>query len=84
VQLTERITKLETWQAAGQSHPLTDAPLEEQLEREPFSPNLAMRIELGQTFERLLADAGAMNLAGRFVSPIQQEQKLLIRLIALR
>jgi hypothetical protein len=66
VQLTERITKPETWQAAGQSHPLTAAPLEEQLEREPFSPDLATRIELGQTFERLLTDAGVANLASRF------------------
>jgi hypothetical protein len=56
VQLTERLGRLDSWQADGPPIPLAAAPLEQQLEHEPFSPDLATRVELGQTFERLLAD----------------------------
>lgn len=36
-----------------------DHPLETLVENEPFTPDLALAVELGQTFEALLADVGA-------------------------
>src|SRR5579871_4020311 len=58
VQLTERVGALTSWIGPnGASVPLAAAPLEHQLEAEPFTPDLATRVELGQILTRLLDDA---------------------------
>lgn len=41
-------------------------PLERIVEAEPFSPDLSVRVELGQTFEVLLEDEGAAEALGFF------------------
>jgi hypothetical protein len=67
VALSERTGKLTTWATAGQGPvALTVAPLEQQCEREPFTPDIATRVEFGQTFEQLLADAGQQALIDSF------------------
>ena len=60
VALSELRGQLTAWSVAGQTSatPLTSAPLEYQCAREPFTPDVATRVELGQTFERLLAERG--------------------------
>ncbi len=71
VTLTERTDPLTTWQAPGGSPvPLTAAPIEAQLAREPFTPDLATRIELGQVLSRLLTELGAADDAFRARYPI--------------
>jgi hypothetical protein len=71
VALTERIGAMVSWQQPdGTTTPLDASPLEHQLEREPFTPDLATRIELGQALSRLLADAGANDNAFRTAYPI--------------
>jgi hypothetical protein len=71
VTLTERIGALVSWQQPdGTTTPLDTSPLEHQLEREPLTPDLATRIELGQALSRLLADAGANDTAFRTSYPI--------------
>jgi hypothetical protein len=58
VQLTERVGAMTSWiRPDGTSVPLAAAPIEQQLETEPFTPDLATRIELGQILTRLLSDA---------------------------
>jgi hypothetical protein len=58
VQLTERVGALTSWIGPdGTPVPLAAAPLEHQLEAEPFTPDLATRVELGQILTRLLSDA---------------------------
>jgi hypothetical protein len=58
VQLTERAGALASWlRPDGTSVPLAAAPLEQQLETEPFTPDLATRVELGQILGRLLVEA---------------------------
>jgi hypothetical protein len=42
------------------------SPLEPMIVREDFSPDLASRVEIGQLFEKLLADAGVPELAPDF------------------
>lgn len=71
VQLTERVGQLTSWQRSdGTAAPLETAPLEHQLEREPFTPDLSTRIELGQVLSRLLSDAGAGDGPFRAAYPI--------------
>jgi len=71
VQLTERIGAMTTRvQGDGTVTPLEAAPLEQQLEGEPFTPDLATRIELGQVLARVLDDAGADPAPFRAAYPI--------------
>ncbi|HEX3475961.1 MAG TPA: hypothetical protein VHT91_13135 [Kofleriaceae bacterium] len=71
VQLTERIGAMTDWvQGDGTTAPLAAAPLEQQLESEPFTPDLATRIELGQVLARVLGDAGADPAPFRAAYPI--------------
>jgi hypothetical protein len=43
----------------GELHPITSAsPIEDDVESEPFSPGLALRVELGQIANTLFADEG--------------------------
>ncbi len=68
VRLTERVGSMTDWiRADGTTTPLAAAPLEEQLESEPFTPDLATRVELGQILSRLLSDAGADDASFRAV-----------------
>ena len=54
VALTERTGKMSSWSVAGGTPTAIGvAPLERETEREAFSPDLATRVELGQTFEAL-------------------------------
>lgn len=69
VQLDARFAPVTGWRAAGGGSPQTfanDAPLEALVETEPFSPDTATAVELGQRFETLLAGAGLGSLAGDF------------------
>jgi hypothetical protein len=54
----------------GTVMPLTAAPLEHQIEREPFTPDLATRIELGRVLSRLLGNAGTADTAFRTTYPV--------------
>ena len=64
VTLSERTTPLLTWEApSGPAIPLRSAPIEEQVAREPFAPDLSLRLELGQVLSRLLGEAGAADQA---------------------
>jgi hypothetical protein len=55
VQLRERQTLMAHWRPeGGAAVKVAAAPLEQQAEREPMTPDLATRVELGQTFESLL------------------------------
>jgi hypothetical protein len=50
------------WRVEGETDvgPLTPAdPIEDLVESEPFTPDLSLRVELGQLFDKLLADVGA-------------------------
>jgi hypothetical protein len=71
---------VEPWGAAD--------PLEDLVEREPFTPDLALRVELGQVFERLLAGAAvpssvidAIRLAYA-LPPLPEEVRPLVEAIA--
>lgn len=65
--LTERTGHMTGWAIQGQPvRPLVAAPLEQQCEREPFTADVATRVEFGQTFERLLTDRGAGALVPAF------------------
>jgi hypothetical protein len=67
VALTERTGRLSAWAAGtGPSTALGSAPLEPQTERESFTPDLATRVELGQTFEHLLTEQGQAALIDAF------------------
>src|SRR6266542_2478643 len=49
------------WQVEGETtgRPLTGTdPIEDAVASEPFTPDLTVRVELGQVFERLLAEHG--------------------------
>ncbi|HCG03160.1 MAG TPA: hypothetical protein DEV93_21795 [Chloroflexi bacterium] len=64
VELRERVGAMNQWVLAdGGTVSLDAAPLEQQLEREPLTPDLATRAELGQTLSHLLAEAGASDAA---------------------
>lgn len=72
VELAERVGAMTSLQPDGAPvTPLEAAPLEAQIEREPFTPDLATRIELGQALSRLLAQAGANDVAFRAAYPIE-------------
>jgi hypothetical protein len=59
VELTEHVGALVGWQQVdGTVTALGASPLEQTLEREPFTPDLATSIELGQALTRLLSAAG--------------------------
>ena len=60
VELTERVGTLTA----------ANAPIEHELEAEPFTPDLGTRIELGQILSRLLSDAGQDDAAFRAAFPI--------------
>jgi hypothetical protein len=67
VALTERVGQLRSWAAAGQpTTPLGNAPIESQCEPEPFTPDVAIRVELGQIFEQLLTEQGQAALIDAF------------------
>jgi hypothetical protein len=71
VQLAERRGALTTWNAPNVAPTaLVAAPLEQQLEAEPFTPDLGTRIELGQILSRLLAEAGQADTAFLVAFPI--------------
>jgi hypothetical protein len=71
VTLTERIGNLDAQvQPDGATAKLDKAPLEHQLEREPFTPDLSTRIELGHVLSRLLNEAGSNDDAFRAAYPI--------------
>ena len=72
VQLTERVGAMTAWsQPNGAATPLEAAPLEQQIEHEPFSPNLATAVELGQrSLSRLLAEAGVSDKPFRTAYPV--------------
>ena len=59
VELSTRISPITAWRVNGdRTEPLPAAvPLEALVEAEPFSADHAVRVELGQTFERFLAQA---------------------------
>jgi|JI10StandDraft_1071094.scaffolds.fasta_scaffold01379_16 hypothetical protein len=71
VRVSTSTAPLTAWGEAGGApsalHPV--APLEASLTAEPPSPDdLARAVEIGQTFERLLTDAGAAHLRPLFVA----------------
>jgi hypothetical protein len=71
VRVSTRTAPLTAWgELGGAARPLHPAaPLEASLTAEPPSPDdLARAVEIGQTFERLLADAGAAHLRPLFVA----------------
>ncbi len=71
VRVSTSTAPLTAWgEAGGEAAPLLPAaPLESSLTAEPPSPDdLARAVEIGQTFERLLADAGAAHLRPLFVA----------------
>jgi hypothetical protein len=59
-QISATVSGFTGWTTDGQNvQPWNPAdPLENAVESEPFTPDLALRVELGQLFEQLLADAG--------------------------
>jgi hypothetical protein len=61
VQLSHTTAPFVGWRVPGKASTAlpTGQPLEETVETEAFSPDLALRVELGQTFEMLLAKHGA-------------------------
>ena len=68
VRLATVTSQIDQWRAVGQpATPLrADKPLEWLVETEPFSPDLATRVELGQEFEALLRENGAADLCPTF------------------
>jgi hypothetical protein len=62
VQFSSTSSRIQSWQIPGGApQPLgspPSAPLDSLVEREPFTPDLATAVELGQRFETLLAAAG--------------------------
>jgi hypothetical protein len=63
VKLVTKVSDLQAWRAGGSLSPLQSAPLEEQVESEAFTPDLALRAETGQSFELLLDQNGASSVA---------------------
>jgi hypothetical protein len=71
VRLTGRIGAMTGWSAAnGPVAALEAAPIEQQLESEAFTPDLATRLELGQIWARLLAEAGLDEAPFRAAYPV--------------
>ena len=74
VTLRERVGSMTAWQLdAGAPIALSVAPLEQQLESEPFAATLALRIDLGHVLSRLLSDAGVASGPFRTAFPIAAE-----------
>ena len=71
VQFSSSCARIESWQIpGGPSQPIGSPPpepLETLVEREPFTPDLAIAVELGQRFEAFLAEAG---LAGAVLTAV--------------
>src|SRR6266702_1139109 len=64
VQVTRTTAPIVGWRVNGQlAEALPGQPLEETVETEAFSADLAVRVELGQTFEALVLDAGGSQAA---------------------
>jgi hypothetical protein len=67
VQFSASCSRLQSWQIpGGDAQPIGSppvAPLERLVEGEPFTPDLATAVELGQRFETLLAEAGLVGAA---------------------
>ncbi len=67
VQFASSCSRIQSWQIPGEApRPLgspPSAPLETLVEREPFTPDLATAVELGQRFEAFLVDAGLAGTA---------------------
>jgi hypothetical protein len=75
-QLSARLGSILGWRTdEGKVRPApAGMPLEKLVESEPFSPDLALRVELGQTFSRLIAESGApteIDAAFRTTYPIE-------------
>src|SRR5262245_9226546 len=67
VELAGRYSRLTAWETDGQpSRALPAAPLEGIAQAEARTPDLALRVELGQIFETCLADTGVANVLGAF------------------
>lgn len=69
IELSASLGRLVSWSPDGGAvHPMVvdGPPLEELVETEPFTPDLSLRVELGQVFEALLDQAGAPELADNF------------------
>jgi hypothetical protein len=82
VQVSTQHTPFVGWRAVGQTTQSLSSgtPLEPLLEREPFPPSdLALQVELGQTFEALLTEAGGGDLVGDFraayvITPVSEDE----------
>jgi hypothetical protein len=67
VELSERTGRVTSWSIdGGAPRALGGGPLEYDATREPFPPDLATRLEMGQTFETLLDEHGASGVVGDF------------------
>lgn len=66
IHLITQLSDLQIWQAGSSASPINGAPLEELVESEAFTPDLALRAEIGQTFEMLLDQRGAAADIGAF------------------
>jgi len=61
-ELSERSGTLAQWQVGtAPASPIGPGPLEMQTQSEPFTPDLATAVELGQVFEALLQENGAVD-----------------------
>ncbi len=74
VTLGERVSPMTSWAApGGAAVPLAgSSPIEVPLTGEPFTPDLATRVELGQWLSRLLQEAGAADEAFLAEYPIAE------------
>jgi len=65
VQVTQSVAPVVGWRVTGQAASVLPGgqPLEETVETEAFTPDLALRVELGQTFDELLRAAGGSQTA---------------------
>ena len=67
VELTERTGMVTGWSIdGGAPRAVSGGPLEYDATREPFAPDLATRLEMGQIFETLLDEHGASAVVGDF------------------
>jgi len=68
VQVVAKLAAFEAWSSNGESSLSLDkgVPMEQVVESESFTPDFAIRVELGQTFESLLGEAGKFGLVSRF------------------
>lgn len=67
VESSFRLGTMVQWRPEGKpTTPLTGAPLEALAESEPFTPDLSVKVEVGQVFETLLAQNGVAQLIADF------------------